>query len=61
MEYLKHELFIHKHVLEALSYKMKINNSDDQLSGLGFSNTKRNTLIVKVISNRMERFMRIKF
>lgn len=61
MEYLKHELFIHKHVLEALSSKMKINNSDDQLSGLGFSNTKRNTLIVKVISNRMERFMRIKF
>lgn len=47
-EFLKQDLEKHKRVFEALGSKMKVEQSDEQLSGLGFSSTKRNSLVCKV-------------
>ena len=46
-EFLKEELNQHRKVLEMVGSKMKI-SGDDQLSGLGFSSTAKNTLVCRV-------------
>lgn len=47
-EFLKNELAEHKRVFEALGNKMKVEHSENQLSGVGFSSTMKNCITVKV-------------
>lgn len=47
-EFLSEALTPHRKVLEVVGSKMKPTPSDDQLSGLGFSSTQRNTLLCRV-------------
>lgn len=47
-EFLKETFDKHRNVFEALGSKMKVEDSPDQLSGVGFSTTKRNFAIFKV-------------
>ena len=49
-EYLKNDLIEHKRVFEALGAKMKVEHTENQLSGLGFSSTMQNSVVVKINS-----------
>ena len=59
-EYLKEDLMQHKRVFEALGGKMAVESSNEQLSGIGFSSTKRNSVVVKV-KGYTERVLKINF
>jgi hypothetical protein len=48
-EYLRADLEKdHRRVFEAIALKAKVEYNENQLSGLGFSTTQRNEIIVKV-------------
>ena len=47
-EYLKDELYEHRRVFEILGSKFKVEATENQLSGVGFSTTQRNNVTVRV-------------
>ncbi|PRP93629.1 hypothetical protein ENSA7_80570 [Enhygromyxa salina] len=47
-EFLKSELDPHRKVFEVVGSKMKVPDADNQLSGIGFSSTQKNTLVCRV-------------
>lgn len=59
-EFLKSEFIEHRKVFEVLASKMKTEVSDNQLSGLGFSSTRKNSVVCKV-SGAMTRTIKINF
>ena len=58
-EYLTNDIYNHRKVFEALGSKMRVADCDNQLSGLGFSSTKRNDIVVRVKGN-IDRIFRLK-
>lgn len=52
-EQLSSDLHEHRKTFSALSKLMKVEHTDDQLSGFGFSSTERNGIIVRINNNRI--------
>lgn len=59
-EFLKQDLMLHKRVFEVLGSRLKVEPTNDQLSGLGFSTTQRNELIVRV-KGSFQRLLKVQF
>jgi hypothetical protein len=59
-EFLKEELMGNRKVFELLASKMRVEPSEQQLSGVGFSSTQQNELVCKVDGN-FTRTLKIKF
>lgn len=59
-EYLKDELMKHRQVFEALGAKTRVEPSDHQLSGLGFSSTQKNSVILRV-TGKTSRVLKVNF
>jgi hypothetical protein len=59
-EFLKEDFNEHRKVFEILGNKMKVENSNEQLSGLGFSSTQKNSIICKV-TGTFNRTIKINF
>ena len=57
-EFLKADLLQHKRVFEALGSQMAVQSVDDQLSGVGFSETQHNSFVVKV-QGSTERILKV--
>lgn len=47
-EFLRNDLTEHKRIFEALGQKMKVEHTDNQLSGVGFSSTMKNSVLIKL-------------
>lgn len=60
-EYLVPDLYNHRKVMEALSGQMRVESTDDQLSGLGFALDRKAELVVKVVNDTDTKVYRIKF
>lgn len=58
-EYLTNGLYEHRKVFEALGSKMRVIDDNNQLSGLGFSSTKNNSVVVRVRGN-IDRVFKLK-
>lgn len=59
-EFLRSDLEEHRKVFELLGGKLKAQHSDDQLSGVGFSTTKQDSVLVRV-QGKTNRSMIVKF
>ena len=59
-EFLAGELNEHRKVFEVLASKLKVPYTDNQLSGIGFSSTQRNSVVCKV-SGAFNRLIKINF
>ena len=59
-EFLPKELQPHRKVFEVLSSQLKANYSEDQLSGVGFSSTLRNEVVLRV-KGSFNRTIKVKF
>ena len=59
-EYLDNDLTKHRKVFEILGARMRVEHSDQQLSGLGFSSTQRNSVVIKV-SGSFNRTIKVNF
>lgn len=59
-EFLRSDLDKHRKVMEMVGSKMHTENSDQQLSGLGFSSTKRDSLVCRVTGS-FSRVVRVLF
>lgn len=58
-EFLHEEFMKHKRVFESLGGRMKVAESDNQLSGVGFSATKHDTFVCRV-KGTFERILKVK-
>lgn len=59
-EFLKPDLIDHRKVFEVLGSKMKVEKSNDQLSGLGFSSTQKTSVLCRV-KGSFNRVIKINF
>jgi len=59
-EYLHQDLNPHRKVFEAISNTMRVEHIDNQLSGIGFSSTQRNDLVI-CVEGKTKRMLKIKF
>ena len=59
-EFLVQDLYEHRRVMEALASRMRVEDADDQLSGIGFATDKRAEVVVRV-TGATERTLRVKF
>ena len=59
-EFLKEDLTEHRKVFEVLGSKMKVERTDNQLSGIGFSSTQRNSVLCK-LEGSFSRIIKINF
>lgn len=59
-EFLNEKLTKHRKVFEALGSKMRVEESDNQLSGIGFSSTQRNSIVARV-EGKIKRTIKINF
>lgn len=60
-EYLSPKLHEHRKVFEVLAAQTKCEPTDDQLSGVGFSSTNNDTVVVRVTGDKMNKTYNIKF